>query len=319
LSRRWSGRDRHVSGHLECLLGKGGTKRAAVIGIAATTSLLVACTGRAGRMESGFTESGLYYEVSGQGMPVVLLHGFSLDRRVWEGQVRILEPHFRVVRYDLRGHGRSAAITAPYTAHGDLAAVLDALHIERAALVGHSAGAQIALDFALVYPERVTALVLAAPGLSGYTPSEPSEWMNPMAEAMRSGDMERAVTLWTETPLMAIPQEPAADSVMRTIVRDNADIWSANPTFQQPLEPPAIGRLAAVRVPTLVLVGDADLREIHKVADTLATCIAGARQESIANAGHMLNLAAPESFNAAVLAFLRNAAPSSQPFRSPCQ
>jgi pimeloyl-ACP methyl ester carboxylesterase len=252
----------------------------------------------------GETEAGIHYEVSGRGEPVVLLHGFSLDRRMWEPQVAELEREHRVLRVDLRGHGRSAAIRDSFAAYEDLASVLDAAGVERAALVGLSSGASIAVDFALVHPERVTRLVLASPGLGGYVPVGSFEWMAPVGEALRAGDVAGAVERWAETPLMSIPSRSAGDSLMRKIVAENAGIWSVVANPERPLSPPAIRRLEEIGVPVLVIVGERDLVDTHAVADTLVARIGGAQKAVIPGAGHMVNLAEPAAFNERLLPFL---------------
>ncbi len=253
---------------------------------------------------AGKTPAGLYYEATGAGDPVVLIHGFSLDRRMWDPHVATLAERYRVVRYDLRGHGLSEAPTEPYRAHDDLLSVYRALGIEKAVLVGLSAGAEVAVDFALAYPERVSRLVLASPGLSGYQPQGSFEWMAPVVARLREGDFEAASREWVETPLMKIAGDPDADARMRGVVLDNARIWSYSPQHQQRLDPPAVGRLATLQVPTLVMVGELDLPDTQRVADVLADGIEGARKVTIPGVGHLLNLAAPERFEAEVLKFL---------------
>jgi pimeloyl-ACP methyl ester carboxylesterase len=225
---------------------------------------------------------------------------------MWEPQLRELEREYRVIRYDLRGHGRSLAILNGFSAHEDLRAVLDAVGVERATLVGLSAGSRIAVDFALAYPDRVSRMVLSSPGLGGYSPADSFEWMAPVMEAIRAGDAPAAAQRWAETPLMAIPTRPAGDSLMRRIVAANAGLWLIASNPERPLEPPAIGRLDGIDVPVLVIVGERDLPDTHAVADTLVARIPGARKQVIGGAGHMVNLAEPEAFNAAVRAFLRN-------------
>jgi 3-oxoadipate enol-lactonase len=91
---------------------------------------------------------------------------------MWDDQVRQLNSRYMVIRYVLRGHGQSTRATEPFTAHGDLAALLDELGIERTALIGLSAGARVAVDFAITHPERVGKLLLAAPSISGVVPQE---------------------------------------------------------------------------------------------------------------------------------------------------
>jgi pimeloyl-ACP methyl ester carboxylesterase len=251
---------------------------------------------------SGTTSTGLFYEASGTGEPVVLIHGFSLDRRMWELQVAALQERFRVIRYDLRGHGRSVAPTEPYTGFDDLRALLDTLGIARATLVGLSAGSELATNFAIAYPDRVARMVLAAPGLGGYTPP-PMPWFQPVAAALSEGDVEGAARRWAETPIMALHTNVAATDTVTSMVMDNARLWTFRRT-EQPLSPPAIGRLAEIMCPVLVIVGDWDLPHIQDIARVLDEQIAGATLMTIPGAGHLVNLDTPAAFNEAVLAFL---------------
>ena len=116
--------------------------------------LLLIPAAAAAQVTTGTSPAGLYYEASGAGDPVVLIHAFSVDRRMWAPQIAALETRFRVIRYDLRGHGKSAAPSEPYAAHEDLLSVLDAVGVSRATLIGLSAGSTLAIDFALAHPDR---------------------------------------------------------------------------------------------------------------------------------------------------------------------
>ncbi len=115
-------------------------------------------------VEGGF----IGYDVQGEGDPVVLVHGGMLDRRMWDPQLDALSQSHRVVRFDLRGGGDSPVAESPYEPTEDIAALLDHLEIDWAAIVGISLGGAVAIDFALAHPGRVSALVLAEAGLSGY-------------------------------------------------------------------------------------------------------------------------------------------------------
>ena len=251
---------------------------------------------------SGTSPTGLFYEVSGAGEPVVLIHAFSLDRRMWEPQVAALEGQFRVIRYDLRGHGQSVEPTEPYTGFDDLRALLDTLGIARASLVGLSAGSELAINFAIAHPDRVARLVLAAPGLSGYTPP-PMPWFQPVADALTAGDVDGAARRWADTPIMALHTNVAATDSVTSMVVDNSRLWTFRRT-EQPLAPPAIGRLAEITCPVLVIVGNQDLLHIQDIARVLEEGIAGATLLTIPGAGHLVNLDTPAAFNEAVLAFL---------------
>ncbi len=266
---------------------------------------LLAVCGCEAPVMTDVTDSGIYFESVGSGPPLVLLHGFSLDRRMWADQVEALRDSYRVVRYDLRGHGLSGPPDTPFQPHLDLLEVFEAAQLDSATLIGLSAGAEIAIDFALTFPERVRRLVLASPGLSGYVPQGSFEWMGAVGEALRSGDVVVATERWIETPLMAIT-EPSADSAMRAIVRSNAAIWTYRQDVRTPFSPPAVDRLEQLSAPTLVVVGANDLQDTHAVASLIVENAPNATLHTVSAVGHLLNMAAPEAFNRVLRGFLNN-------------
>ncbi len=277
----------------------------AILGLTASLSASLqvgACAPRP--PESGKTDSGIYFEVEGRGPPVVLVHGFSLDRRMWASEVAALRSDHRVARYDLRGHGRSDPWTVPFSPVQDLVDVLDAIGFERSVIVGLSAGSELAIDFALEHPDRLSHMVLASPGLGGYQPVGSFEWMAPVMAELQSGNPEGAMRAWTETPLMTVRMSPVADSVTRNQVRENWRIWTYDPALQQRPAVPAIDRLSELDVPTLVVVGEEDFIDTRRVADTLAACLPDVEFVSLPGAGHLVNLEAPEWFVATVTGFL---------------
>lgn len=287
----------HVVSNLKADFANG---RQLVLAAILSAALPAACV--SAQTVTGTTTAGLFYEVSGSGDPIVLIHAFSVDRRMWEPQVAAFESRFRVIRYDLRGHGRSVAPTEPYTGYGDLRALLDTLGISRATLVGLSAGAEIAINFAIAYPDRAAGLVLASPGLGGYA-LPPLPWARPVFEAAAAGDAERAANLWADTPIMAMRTNLAATETVTRLVTDNWRLWTYRRT-EQPLSPPAVNRLAEVTCPTLVIVGDGDLPHIKDIARLLTNTVAHAILVTIHGAGHIVNLDRPVLFNEAVAAFL---------------
>ena len=265
--------------------------------------LAAACvTTRPATRIDGRTEAGIAYDVRGSGPTVVLIHGGVLDRRMWDYGVDALESRFTVVRYDLRGHGKSADVTGPYSALEDLATVLDAVGARRAHLVGLSLGSRVALDFAIAHPERVGRLVLAGPFPSGAQVTEMPPGIDSLMAAARRGDAERAAALAAGMPAFAAPPEKAQWA--RGLVMANARLFRQSPTAERPTSPPAMARLADVRVPTLVIVGEKDSRDILVAADSLARGIAGAVRVTVPGAGHLVNVWAPETFSRVVLDFL---------------
>jgi pimeloyl-ACP methyl ester carboxylesterase len=256
-------------------------------------------------VSEGVTPNGIAYDVRGSGPTVVLLHGGILDRRMWEYEAGALSSQFRVVRYDLRGHGRSADVSAPFSASDDLVAVLDAVAAPRAHLVGLSKGGSVALDFAIAHPARVDRLVLAGAFPSGAQVTERLPGIDSLIAATRRGDVDRAASLVADMPAFVAPPERAR--WVRSLVMSNARIFRQSPTAEQQLSPPAMARLGEVRAPTLVIVGDRDARDILVAADSLVAGIRGAQRATVPGAGHLVNVWADREFSRLVTGFLRGA------------
>jgi pimeloyl-ACP methyl ester carboxylesterase len=258
---------------------------------------------------SGFADvngTSLYYEVRGEGPPMVLLQGGSLVQEMWEEQAREFSKAYRVVTYDVRGFGRSGPWDAPFRACDDLRALMDHLDIQRAHLVGLSLGGRIAIDFALEYPDRVGALVLAGPGLSGYDWSQSDQsWVEPILDAVREGDSTRAAELWLASPYMEpAMKNPDLAPRLQKLARANARIW-LNEDTEEPITPPAIQRLAHISAPTLLIVGDKDTSDIQRIANMIQEGVPNSKLERVKGSGHMVNLEWPETFNWLVLEFLK--------------
>jgi len=242
----------------------------------------------------------LHYEVTGSGPPVVLLHEGIVDSRSWARVVPLLAPHHTVVTYDQRGYGRSARPDGPYSLVDDLAWVLDAAGLERAALVGTSRGGRIAIDFTLTHPERVTALVTVAAAMSGHRLEldVPERIEREWDEAEARGDLEALADLDLEiwAPLGVDPE-------LRRMTVENAE-WSNADDPGSWAEPPAAGRLGEIRTPTLVITGGRDVPAMDEIGDVLAAGIEGARREVIADADHVVGWRTPDALARLVLDFL---------------
>lgn len=254
--------------------------------------------------------SRLFYETLGEGLPLVLIHGGLLDMRMWDEDFTWFGDRFRTVRYDVRGHGRSAGSATPYSDTGDLLALLDHLEIDRAVIMGLSMGGGIAVDFTLEHPDRVCALIPVSSGLSGYdfAATRSSPHFGPMMEAFERGDFDQATEyfqrMWTDGPDRSPDQvDPGVRSRVRNMImeRHRPDPGQAE---SSPPDPPARGRLAEINVPVLVLVGDRDMPDIYSIADLMMKEIPGAKQVIIPEAAHMVNLEQPGPFRRAVEEFL---------------
>jgi pimeloyl-ACP methyl ester carboxylesterase len=265
------------------------------------------------RIDSGTVAANgtrLFYEVAGRGSTVVLLHGGNLDRRMWDFQFIALAREHRVIRYDLRGFGRSGAADAPYQAHEDLRILLDSLGVPRTSLIGLSGGGRIAIDFALTFPDRVDRLVLAATGLSGWVYRERDTTFFPEARRARDRDDSEGLGLaWLRSAYMRPAMEqPQLAGQLRTIAAENGKYWMGilkHGDLERVLSPPALERTEDLRVPTLLVVGTRDTGDILAIADTLAATVRGLRRVTFDGAGHMVNMEQPQRFTEIVQAFLR--------------
>ena len=274
------------------------------------------------KVQAGFAEvngTTLYYEVAGVGHPFVLVHGHLLDRRSWDDQFAVFAQRYRVVRYDQRGFGDAGLITPGelYSDRQDLSALMQFLGIERAYLMGVSGGGALAIDFTLEHPEMVDALIPVAAGVSGYRPSEEVLQTHPevvrmytgLEEAFEQHDVARAVeislVLWTDgpgrLPRQAAPEvrERVREMTMRNWQRPDDEAQAQTPPV--PLEPPAVGRLSQIGVPTLVILGEWDGPNPLK---HLAAEIPGAQTVIMTGTAHHPFLEKPAEFNQIVLDFL---------------
>ena len=252
----------------------------------------------------------LFYDVEGTGPIVTLIHPGLWDSRTWDPQVpALVEAGYRVLRYDVRGYGRSSRLTgAPYSHVRDLLALMVGLEVERSALVNCSMGGEIAIDFTLSHPGRVSALVLAASGLGGYegTPEENAWWERTSTEvdaAIEARDLERAEDLRLAIWAPLGTDDPVGRRI-REVAFDNIHELTMDESASEELDPPAIQRLHEISVPTLVVDAADDVPMMHSIADILAGRIPGARKVVIENADHVVNLRQPEEFNRRVLEFL---------------
>lgn len=254
----------------------------------------------------------LHYEVSGEGSPLVLVHAGIADLRMWDPQVDAFSPHYRTIRYDMRGFGRSQMVPGPYAHHDDLRALLDALDVERASLVGCSMGGGAILDFALENPRRVDSLVLVGAAVGGFEhDGEPPEEWDEIVAADEAGDLERVseleVRMWVDGPGRG---PDVVDPVVRDLVREMNLIALQNEALnlgeERDLEPPAATRLSEIQAPALILVGDKDQPRTLAAADLLASDLPNARKAVMPDTAHLPNMERPDEFDHLVLNFLES-------------
>ena len=246
----------------------------------------------------------LWYDEAGDGPAVLLLHGGLGNSELWEPVVPFLAARFRTIRTDLRFFGRSTGPAAPWSWHDDVLALLDELGVERAALVGLSLGGRIAVEVALAAPERLWALALVAPGLSGhdavpYSAEQQERYERAEAEGDLAAMMEVDFEVWA--PL-------GADERMARLWRETPD---ANP-LPAGIEPlpaaPARPRLGELAVPTLIVTAAHDPADFRAIGPLVAAEAPDARHVEL-DSDHYVTLREPELLSDTLLDFLAAAAP----------
>lgn len=266
------------------------------------------------RVESGYVPvSGarLYFEVTGDGHPLVLIHAGIADCRMWDEQFTEFSKTYRVIRYDTRGFGKSKTEDVEFSNRQDLFDLLEHLDLETAYILGASRAGGIALDFTLDHPEKVDALILVGSGLGGLDhrpPDHEKRMFDEMSEAWDQKDFVRLAGLelkmWVDGPGQ---HESRVAPALRDRVREMIlDTYNAHTTEGKPqrLDPPAAKRLAEVEAPTLIILGDLDESGVLAASDQLERGIRGARKVVMAGTAHMPSMERPSEFNQIVLDFL---------------
>jgi 3-oxoadipate enol-lactonase len=252
----------------------------------------------------------LYYEAMGEGEPLVLLHGGMLDHRMWNDQFAPLAERFRVIRFDARGNGLARSPYGGHCDYEDLRVLMDSLGVERANVIGLSLGGRVAVDFALEHPERVLKVIAVSPGLSGYDfdSEEERHYLEEIRTAFIDADFDRAAETFFRWWSIGPHRQPED---MRPELRARILEWNRQALYMGmdggylvEADPPALGRLAEIHVPMLVIVGNQDMPGIIAIADMIEKQVPGARKIVIENAAHMAYLEKPAEFNEAALDFL---------------
>ncbi len=250
----------------------------------------------------------VYFEMQGQGAAIVLIHGFSLDSRMWDPQFDALARHHQVLRYDASGYGRSSVPDSPISGVDELAALLRALGISRAALLGMSMGGNVAINFTLKHPEVVAALITVGSTLDGYIMQKSTRLrFRRVLAAVNDSGLAKAKEIWLNDLLLTpVTRIAAIKAKIRQIVLEWPGAQFLRSTFADflPLRPPAIRRLEGIRIPTLVLNGEHDDPSMLAIGDTIASRVPWAKRVIVPRSGHLVNLERPDEFNELVEDFI---------------
>jgi 3-oxoadipate enol-lactonase len=242
------------------------------------------------------------------GLPVVLVHGMVFDHRMWLPQIAALRKNFRIIAYDVRGHGKSAVGDGQYTYRmfvEDLVAVLDHLKIERAALCGLSMGGSIALRTVELYPERVRALVLC--DCHGAADSNDAKYWRELAInaikrnglAAFSDDFVRKIF----AP-HTFSSRPEMVEMIRSTIIGTSPLAICGALLAQAARTDTTSIFPHINVPTLLLVGEEDTLTPPSLMRSMHEKIPESELRIISGAGHISNLENPDEFNGYLMRFL---------------
>src|SRR5258705_10613857 len=291
--------------------------------IAAVASLPISLNAQSNNdrktIDSGYAEvnkTKLYYEIAGKGEPLVLIHGSFGDRRFWGLQFTELSKKYKVLRYEMRGYGRSALpdSTEVYRDCDDLNALMDLLKIKKAHICGLSLGSIIAIDFALAYPGKCSSLIPIGPRVAG---DGTDEYKNKNSDSVRAiiakvteiaktkGAKEATDYLWTGDHAMG--KTVVTTRTRHALLKMGYEYswWRyLHTSKREQAFPMAIKKLNEIKIPTLIVTAEYDLALCKDIAAIMAKEIPGAKLISIKGAGHIMNMDQPEEFNKIISKFI---------------
>ena len=254
----------------------------------------------------------IYYETAGKGMPLVMIHAGVADSRQWNNEFAFFAQNYQVIRYDMRGYGKSEPVDGEFSHMGDLISLLDTLELhEPLVMMGCSMGGGLAMYFVLTQPSRVRALIMVDAGPSGLelnvpTPAKFAE----VEKAFEAGELDLVAEIETQIWFDGMDRtSEQVNQAMRKLVyemdrkvlsHEVRQLGKRLPNTQTP----AFDRLTALHIPVLVIVGAHDTPYMLAAADYMIEKIQSARKVIIEDAAHLPNMDQPHEFQGIVKAFL---------------
>ncbi len=254
----------------------------------------------------------LAVEVAGRGNPVVLVHGWGVDRRMWAHQAAAFRRHFTTITDDRRGCGQSTAPADHALELEDIDTILDELKLKATGIVGMSQGGRVAMRYAISRPSRVTGLVLQGAPLDDTPgPLAGDASVLPIArltDLLRRGDRAGVLRELSQHPLMSAGErrtqaQAEIDAMLKDYRGEDLLRFSTTPAEIDPLR---AADLATIQAPTLVITGSNELLWLRRIADRIARNIYGARRRVIRGGGHFVNMTHIGDYNRCVVEFLVN-------------
>jgi 3-oxoadipate enol-lactonase len=253
----------------------------------------------------------LYYEVKGEGQPLLMIHGYPLDSRMWDSQFEDLSQHFKVIRFDFAGHGKSAVHDNDFDLVEDIKGLLNYLGIKKTHLAGLSVGGNVSMDFTLSYPEMVEKLILVSTGLLGWTEfsAERKSYAEELTKCQQNGTQDEVIQLmskaWLAGPFRSI-KELSTDLVEHYSLMIKTNLTRENGKGKMILpQKKTIELVEKISVPTLIISPDIDFPDFKTISHYLNEKITNSQMVVLPDTAHLLNMEKPDEFNQRVLNFLR--------------
>ena len=267
--------------------------------------------------KSGFVNidgAQIYYETAGRGTPFVMIHAGVADSRQWNNEFAFFAQNYQVLRYDMRGYGKSEPVDGEFSHMSDLVSILDALEIQEPLVVmGCSMGGGLAMDFALTHPSKVKALIMVGSGPSGLKLDVPTlPKFTEVEKAFEAGDLDQVAELETQIWFDGSGRSPQqVNQAMRSLAyemnRRALDYEAKELGKRLPnTENPAFDRLPGLVIPVLVIVGAHDTPYILAASDYMVEHIPSARKAQIEDAAHLSNMDHPHEFQTIIRTFLES-------------
>ena len=273
------------------------------------TLFLSPCIYSAGQVsQSGYVPFGddsIYYETSGSGKVIILIHDGMLHREVWNDQFSLFSRDYKVVRYDRRGYGKSSPATGSYTHLEDLEALYEQLNIDSAILIGCSSGGALCIDFTLDNPEKVNGLVLVGAVVGGFSYTRHMLNRGGHLPDHFDSELEEGIYYATDDPYEIYSENTEVKSKAVEMLENYPQrIYRRQQYIRRDV--PSYLRLNEIKTPTLIMVGEFDIPDVHAHSGAINAGILGSKRLIIPESGHLIPMEQPELFNETVMEFIND-------------
>lgn len=265
-------------------------------------------------MQSLLTDDGyhIYFDICGEGSPLLLIHGWSLDSRMWASVVPKLAEYFQVITIDRRGFGQSDGVPSKSKDLEDIDALLNHLNIDTVSLIGMSQGGRVALNYCLTRPQKVCAMVLQGSQMDGYSPEGSKAEQIPLEDfktLVEVGQLDELRASWLKHPLMAVPENSSElKQSLRTMLKDyQAKDLQLDIAELRTVEINAAARLQEIQCPVIVIDGETEIDPIKQVSEKLLAGLSSVQKITIRGGGHLISMIQPQAFSKVVIDFLSSA------------